>query len=238
MNILNWILPPKCIICHQREINNNGIFCQLCFGKITIIDRPYCITCGKLFLNGIPENTICEMCIKYPRQFNIARSIFLYNPEIKKLIVKIKQSANRNLVKASVDLFYKKYPEVFQNVKYIIPVPSHWLRILRRGFNPPDLIAWRLSQLTKIPINRKLKRIRKTAYQHNKVFKERLINVQDAFVYKGDLNETSVLLIDDVFATGSTLNECAKAIKKAGAENINCLTIASTTADFMPLVKL
>lgn len=236
--IKNWLFSQKCILCQRKEIGNNGIFCQLCFLKITIIEKPYCIKCGKSFLNGIPENTVCEMCIKYPREFNIACSIFLYTSEIKKLIVKIKQSANRNLVNACIDLFYKKYQLLFQDTKYIVPVPSHWLRILKRGFNPPDLIAWRLSKLTKIPINRKLKRIKKTAYQHNKKFTERLINVNEAFVYKGKLNNSSVLLVDDVFATGATLNECAKAIKKAGAKKVNCFTMASTAADFIPLINI
>ncbi|GHT90094.1 hypothetical protein FACS1894113_5610 [Alphaproteobacteria bacterium] len=124
-----------------------------------------------------------------------------------------------------------KYERFIFDADFIIPVPSFWTRTLRRGFNPADIIAIELSKNLNIPLDLKaLKRIRKTEYQKNKTKVEREKNIENAFLCEGNIRGKKILLIDDVMTTGTTLNECAKALKMAGASVVVGLTIASTKA--------
>jgi ComF family protein len=106
----------------------------------------------------------------------------------------------------------------------IIPVPLHWTRKLWRGFNQTERIAENLSKGTMAPY---LKRIKKTAQQAKLSKKKRETNIQEAFVwdFQAPIN-TKAVLLDDVVASGSTLDECAKALKKAGFQEVNALVFA------------
>ena len=227
MNKISWLYPTVCILC-QKE-TDSGIFCNKCFPEITLIEMPYCQKCGKLFAGGTYNGNLCSECYKNERIFGAARSLFLYDCGVRKLIVHIKQTGNRNMVKKFCEMLVIRYSYLFSNIDVIIPVPSHWSRILFRGFNPADVIAWELHKITGIALNRCLKRVRYTKYQHKKSKIERIKNVQNAFSWHGS-TLSNVLLVDDVMTTGSTLNECSKVLKDAGAKKIHCVTIASTEA--------
>ena len=167
------------------------------------------------------------------RLFEFARTLLLYDKFAKKIIMDIKVNADSNIANACCRLLFNKYPQLFENIDYIVPVPSHWSRILRRGFNPIDIIAKELSSISGIKVNRSLKRIRHTAYQHKKTKAERLVNLNKAFACNNNsLQNKNVLLIDDVFATGTTLNECTRALLQHGVKLVRCATIASTAADY------
>ena len=203
------------------------MLCQNCFSKITFIDAPYCRKCGKPFTNGISHNFLCTSCNNNGREFSLARSLFLYDTYISRTIVHIKQTGDRNLIKKCCTMIVSRYKSVFDKVDVIIPVPSYWSRTLIRGFNPPDVIALEFSKLTKIPVNRFLKRTLPTQYQHKKTKNERIKNVSGAFSWRGNIFNCA-LLVDDVFTTGATLNECARTLKNSGIPEVRCITIAST----------
>ncbi len=229
----NWLLPTKCILCNNTDIFINGIFCTDCFAKITIIQEPICKRCGKLFTVGMPIDSLCNECEKNGRLFTYARSLLLYDKLAQKIVLDIKTTANSNVAHACCLLLFNRYKELFDNTDFIVPVPSHWTRTLYRGFNPADIIARELSIVSGIPVNRSLRRIRYTEYQHKKNKKERLKNLSNAFICNNaTLNNKNVLLVDDVFSTGTTLNECTRSLLQAGAISVNCLTIASTRADY------
>ncbi len=224
-----WLFPTVCFLCHQES--DGGIFCKKCFLKVTLIEKPYCQKCGKLFSEGTYNGSLCTECYQNERIFDLARSLFLYNCGVRKLIVHIKQTGNRNMVKKFCEMLVIRYSYLFSNIDVIIPVPSHWSRILFRGFNPADVIVWGLHEITGIALNRCLKRVRYTKYQHKKSKIERIKNVRNAFSCSWCGNTLrNVLLVDDVMTTGSTLNECSKVLKDAGAKKIHCVTIASTEA--------
>ena len=229
----NWLFPTKCVLCNNTDIFINGIFCTDCFAKITIIDEPICKKCGKLFTTGMPINALCNECETNGRLFSQARSLLLYDNITQKIILSIKSHANENVANTCSKLIYYKYRELFDNIDFIVPVPSHWLRTLYRGFNPADIIAKELSIVSGIKVNRSLRRIRRTEYQHKKSKSERLRNLDNAFSCKNtSLCNKNVLLVDDVFSTGSTLNECTKTLLNNKAKSVTCITISSTAADY------
>ena len=222
-----WLFPQSCICCHSAI--DSGVLCPTCFGRVTFLEKPYCYKCGKLFTNGVSHGTLCSQCNKNAHSFDQARALFLYNDFIKRLIVNIKKTGNRNIICKCCELIVLRYNRFFHNISAIVPVPSHWSRTIIRGFNPADVIGWELSKLIDVPINRHLKRTRATSYQHKKTQAERLLNVRDAFEWNGE-NIGNVLIVDDVLTTGATLDECSRILRRSGAKKINCLTIASTKA--------
>lgn len=229
----NWLFPTKCVLCNNTDILIDGTFCSECFSKITVIEEPICSKCGKLFTVGMPINAICNECEVNGRLFTEARSLLLYNQFAQKIVLSIKNNADENIAHACCRLLFNKYMQLFDNVDFIVPVPSHWIRTIYRGFNPADIIAKELSIISGIRVNRSLRRIRFTAYQHKKSKSERLNNLNNAFLCNNmSLYNKNVLLVDDVFSTGSTLNECTKALLQTGVKLVKCVTIASTAADY------
>lgn len=111
-------------------------------------------------------------------------------------------------------------------------VPSHWWQRLRRGFNPSHLLAHTLAKKKSKPICHALKKSKRTEPQAKLSKEERLKNVQETFFIrpnqKSFVANKTILLIDDVLTTGSTVNECARALKKAGAKQVDVLTLART----------
>ena len=229
-NFFDWLFPTKCVIC-GNEIHKNSIFCPKCFAKATFIDYPFCQICGKLFSNSYcySENHICENCVKNIRFFDIARALFQYDNISKNVVFKIKKYSDNYVAKVCLDMLLKKYSGIFNSFNFIVPVPSHWSRVLKRGYNPADIIAFELSSILNIPVKKILKKKKKTDYQKGKNTKDRYENVKNAFICcEKNLLEKKVILVDDVMTTGATLNECAKVLKTQNCLKIFCITICTT----------
>ncbi|MDR0744870.1 MAG: ComF family protein [Holosporales bacterium] len=226
--IINWLFPEKCLICNC-EVFEKAVFCPKCFSALTFIDRPICQFCGKMLALDIDDITYCETCMNSKNEFDFCRSLLVYNLFSKKLIMKIKKNADRHIAKKCCSMIEMRYNLKSLQADFIIPIPSHWTRVLKRGYNPATIIAAELSKILQIPMNTKiLKRTRKTEYQKNKSIAERKENVKNAFSCSGNVSGKVIILLDDVYTTGATLNECAKVIKSSEAKAIYCITIATT----------
>ncbi len=226
--ILRWILRPKCIVCNQECIEGS-IFCSICFSKIVFIDYPICEVCGKLLkTDSGTEKTKCYHCEHFGREFDKARALFLYDHYTKKILMKLKSESDNYVARDAAKQLLFRYGYLFCDIDFIIPVPSHWIRIMKRGYNPATMISEELSKLSGIDMRRYLMRKKYTKYQRGKSYEERQYNVKDAFKTTGDVSGKNILLVDDVFTTGATLNECSKTLKESGAKRVTCLTVAST----------
>ncbi|MDR3031183.1 MAG: ComF family protein [Holosporales bacterium] len=231
-SITNWLFPEKCLLC-GCEIFQKGVFCPKCFPKLTFIDHPICERCGKPLELAIDGIELCFRCVDSKIEFDFCRSLLVYDAYSKKLVMKIKKQADSLIAQKCCSIIAAKYKTKIFDTDFIIPTPSHWSRILRRGYNPATIIAKELSKILNIPVNANvLKRIRKTEYQKNKSISEREENVKGAFSCLRDISGKKVILVDDVFTTGATLNECSKILKSFGAKVIYCITIASTNDVF------
>lgn len=230
--IFNWLFPTKCLVC-GCEISQNSILCSHCFSKIIFIAYPFCTICGKILESsyGISSSDfVCETCLAYPRSFDEARALFQYDEISKSIIMRIKKHSDSFVAKSCASMLFLRYKYIFALADYLVPVPSHWSRFLRRGFNPADIVATELSKTSHLPVHRILKRIKKTEYQRGKSISERFSNVANAFFCSEriELLGKKIILVDDVMTTGATLNECAKALRAKKCSNIFCLTISTT----------
>lgn len=228
-SIINWIFSDKCMCC-SKEIEHNGMFCPECFKNIVFIDFPFCKRCGKMLPTSYDSEMLCDFCFNQERPFDIGRSLFVYNNQSRKIIMRIKKEADENIARKCAGMLIKRYENVINRADLIIPVPSHFLRILKRGFNPATIIASYISKLSGIPMaNNILKRIKRTEYQKNKTLVERTENVREAFkVTRQTVSGKNILLIDDVITTGATISACSKTLKESGANTVIFTTIAST----------
>lgn len=230
--ILNAILPPRCKKCGKVIHDDDGL-CEDCFREINFISAPYCSKCGIPFAE-VPRGRrklICGNCAKDKHPlFRMSRAAVKYDDVSKPMILALKfmdRTDNAAILAKWMKLAGKDIWA--QGVDMIIPIPLHYTRLIKRRYNQAGLLAKELSRLTDIPVDfTSVIRHRKTRPQVEFSGHERVKNVRGAFSVKHPerLKGKRIVLIDDVMTTGSTLKECALALKAAGVKSIDTLTVA------------
>ena len=235
-NFINLLLPPRCIKC-GKILGSDNRLCAECFNKIRFISAPLCYCCGRPFLQetGVKFQTkqLCGACLKKKKHlFALERSAFIYDNESKDLILDLKFRDKTANAAALADMLYTAGTDIWQEKPdLIIPVPIHRLRLLKRRYNQSAVLSKYLACKTKIAADyESLIRSRNTIPQVELSGQARRTNLKQAFAvkYPQNIKDKKIVLIDDVTTTGSTLNECAKVLSKAGAAKIYALTLART----------
>ena len=240
MNILrffiNLILPPRCLKCGKVLSEHNGL-CPQCFNKIDFISEPYCYICGHPFSNlsntksGVKQ--ICGNCAKEKKHlFKMQRSAFVYDENSKNLIIDFKFHDKTSSAEVLANMLFVAGKDIWEeNPDFLIPIPMHKKRLLKRRYNQAALLCKYLSRKSLVPTNYfSLVRIQNTVPQVSLSGNKRRNNLKNAFAIKNPekLKDKSVVLIDDVKTTGSTLRECALTLQKAGVKQIYALTLSQT----------
>lgn len=191
---------------------------------------PICRICGIPFA-GVGDDHVCGKCLDTQPAFDVARAALIHEGASRHLIHAFKYNHKTHLRRPLALLTIELLKNFIQDEKpeLILPVPLHINRLRKRGFNQAVLLGELLSREWKIPMERRtLLRLRRTEPQVYLSAAERLENVKNAF----GLSETAVisgkriLLLDDVITTGSTVDECARILKKAGASRVSVITVA------------
>lgn len=192
------------------------MFCKTCLMSMQFIHGKPCPVCGG-DINGIFE--ICPDCLAEPeRHWEHAYAVFRYTEGAAAAIRRFKYGNDVALARPLGRLLAGVIEHPEQYIE-IVPVPLHWFRFLQRGYNQSVMLGEELSKWTKIPVVRRLKRIRNTKHQAFLEKEDRKKNIKNAFVVRKpeQIKGKRVLLLDDVMTTGSTLAECAKILTRAGA---------------------
>ena len=230
--LVNLIYPLYCQTCGLKlEPTNTRYLCETCWNKISKNQPPFCIKCGMTLPGSAQEKPQCESCSKKDYVFTRAWSTGLYQGILKECIHLLKYNKKvfmaAPLGKLMTD-FIKCYLD-FGNIDLIIPVPLHPARLREREFNQSALLAEQINKRFNIPLSlNNLVKVRPTRPQAGLSGKERQANIQLAFKIKNSslFSEKNVLLVDDVFTTGSTINECSTALLQSEINNIYVLTLA------------
>jgi len=185
----------------------------------------FCVSCGTPFQNQFPlDSEGRALCRSGLRGFEAAYSFASYEGVLRELLNLYKYSRIRTLDKPLANLLARAMP-LDEPFDAIVPVPLHWLRQWKRGFNQSELLARALARRTGLPVLKALKRGRSTLTQAGLSNHARRQNVCRAFRAR-PVDGKRILLIDDVMTTGSTAAACALALKKAGARRVALLTVA------------
>ncbi|RTZ96247.1 MAG: hypothetical protein DSY90_11345 [Deltaproteobacteria bacterium] len=212
--------------------------CRSCIDQYSPVESPICPCCGKMFAARSDADHWCGECLKHRRKYSRARSAGLFEDPLLTLIHRLKYHGRSELAGPLGKLLYHAYTRHWadRRIDWIVPVPLHSKKRRRRGFNQARLLVARWPEY---PAGGKksapaeirsdlLCRVRYTASQTGLGRQEREQNLKGAFELKdgADLTGRSILLIDDVFTTGSTVTECAKVLRAGGAGRVDVLTLA------------
>ncbi|HHE67490.1 MAG TPA: ComF family protein [Candidatus Parcubacteria bacterium] len=230
--LLDLFFPSFCLNC-QRE---GSFFCQDCLSLIETSRAQYCPFCKKPKI--VSGEIKCLFCQKNKSLDSLFAAASYQNPLLKRAIFLLKYKPFvKELAKPLSFLIIKHfqlldYPPSFlrnKNGFVLIAVPLSKKKLKKRGFNQSEEIAKELSRFLEIPLyNKVLLKTRETLSQTGLNKEERIKNVEGAFLVqnKEKIENKKVLLVDDVFTTGATMEECAKVLKKAGAERVIGVALA------------
>lgn len=231
-DISSVVFPPQCPGCSDIPDSAEEIFfCAKCQEKIHFIQGAVCPVCGTNFPDSPAESHICGDCADQRPYFSSARAVFSFETVILDAIHRFKYKRDffigETLASSMADF---PFPDmVFSQYSLILPVPLHIKRLRERGFNQSLILARAIGKKRKIPVDFSLlKRHKFTETQTGMHKNERKLNIKDAF----EVTDTkkvagqNVILVDDVYTTGATVNECAKMLLKAKADRVAVLTLA------------
>lgn len=231
-DVSDVIFPPQCLGCAEILHPQSGqLFCPVCKEKIKFITGNLCPICGRAYFDSPAESHLCGNCLGNKPYFSCARAVASYETLILETIHQFKYGRNLSIGSALASFLADfSFPDFeFQVSSLIVPVPLHIKKLRERGFNQSLILANALGEKQRIPVNFSLLKRRKfTLTQTGLNRTEREKNVKGAFAVsdKKKVAGKNVILIDDVYTTGATINECAKTLIKAGAQKVAVLTLA------------
>ena len=227
---ISLLYPATCTIC-GKNIRAGEYLCDGCEGKLIRIVAPFCDTCSEPFEGSIDNVFRCANCSHRTIYFDTAVAAFRGRGVVREVIHQFKYARQihlRHLVARWLGAALDDKRLRNCNFDLILAVPLHPTRERERGFNQAGLLSKLLSVQTSIRSQRVLERVRYTTTQTALDRSERMENLHNAFRLRKntDVRGLRVLLIDDVLTTGSTLNECSRVLKRAGAISVHAATAA------------
>lgn len=221
--------PPRCLCCATSLAWGGDLeLCPGCAEKLRFISPPLCPLCGAMYVNSGGGSHLCSLCSRQKYAFDRARSICRYNSEIGKIIHSLKFGGLKTGLRTMAALAENSLIHDLSTPDIIVPVPLHPTKLRSRGFNQSLLLAQLFFPDQKDKIAHALVRSRHTVAQTGLTGAERRKNVVGAFRVRQpqDVQDKKICLVDDVFTTGTTVHECARTLKKAGAASVEVATLA------------
>jgi competence protein ComFC len=224
------LYPPVCTLCGSTT-RAGEYLCKQCEAKAVRIVAPFCQQCSEPFEGAIATVFTCANCAHRTIYFDAAVAAYRGRGIVRQIIHDFKYGRQVHLRRLVARWLFRAFDDERlrgRQFDLIVPVPLHPTRQRERGFNQASLLAELLSARISLPCKPLLQRIRYTTTQTALDRAERIENLRDAFRLRKntDVRGLQVLLIDDVLTTGSTLSECARVLKRAGAISVHAATAA------------
>lgn len=233
---IDMMYPPRCHVCSTLLVDSHKDvphLCRSCLEDFTPIRPPFCPVCGVPFHSMTGENHLCEACMRKRPAYDSLSAPYLYKGGIMEAIHRLKYGGKTHLADSLGKLLAVFAMDRFAKTDnyLIMPVPLHPRKLRERGFNQSLLLSKAMRRALDLDLDfLSLRRIKDTKPQTGLKRDERRKNVRKAFhlLPLKRLKGRTVVLVDDVATTGSTLNECGRVLKKAGCHRVFCLVLART----------
>ena len=225
-----------CLICHQK-INPHHTWnsmweplmriCEECRGEMETIPSTICKKCGRAF----NEETICGDCLNwnqnplYKKILEYNRALFTYNDKMKDIVYRWKYRGDYELIHLFKSYIEKQFSHLYPNRKIpVVPIPLTKDRMQERGFNQAEAIARLIHLQFRNPVIHALKRREDSHEKQSKRSRKERIQAKNPFILKKSINKP-IILVDDIYTTGTTIHHAAKTIKEAGSPAVYSFTL-------------
>lgn len=243
--LVDMILPPLCLSCGE-VLGEDGFVCPDCWSKLAFVSKPFCDSCGLPFESeaaaGMDDKgaLLCLGCARRPPPYEKARAVLRYDETCRHLVHRFKYGDATHAAAHLGALMARAAADLPLDGALVVPVPLHRWRLVRRMYNQAALLALVFARRLDLQVVPDLLvRVRPTRTQVGLTRVERQENLKDAIVVHparaaGVVGRT-VVLVDDVMTTGSTLSECARVLLSAGAARVFVVTLARACGDQHPV---
>ena len=215
------LFPRRCPVCGGVAMPKGRLICPACLKQLSFVSSPACMKCGKEI--GSREQEYCADCIRRKKSFTRGFALLNYDSRAAVSMAAVKYHNKREYLdfyaRAAALRFGKQFRQA--GIQVIVPVPVHASRLKTRGFNQAAVLAEKLSAELGIPWEELLIRVKKTEPQKSLGSAERLKNLRGAFEAEQEAGKWErVLLVDDIYTTGSTAEICSRALLNTGVKQV------------------
>lgn len=223
----DFFYPPRCPVCDELT-DAEGVLCEACAGRVQTMKEPVCKRCGKPLVDECME--YCTDCTKREHTYRQGKAVFVYQGGIRSSMYRFKYAGRREYA-----VYYSKEAArlyggwVRRNqIDVIVPIPMYSWKRRQRGYNQAEVFARALGRELELPVDtRVVRRVRNTVPQKELNDRERARNLKNAFQLVSNIVEYKcILLVDDIYTTGSTMDEVAETLLDGGAERIYYICIS------------
>ena len=235
-SVIRAIYPPQCVACDAQTEDDYGL-CSACWRDTQFIGGLICDTCGTP-LPGEDHGEIvqCDDCMTIARPWDHGRAVLAYAGVGRKLVLSLKHGDRTDLAPPAARWMAQKVTEYAKLDPILVPVPLHWVRLVKRRYNQSALLAQEMAKVLGWPVCvDALLRPKKTNALEGHSRDARFAQLADAIVPHpkrvDQIAGRSVILVDDVMTSGATLATSAEAARAAGATNVSIVTLARVVKD-------
>lgn len=232
--LMDLIYPRRCPICREIILPKGNYLCRACRKKVTLVKQPSCMKCGKPL--AIMEQECCYDCIRHAHHYKRGFAVYVYDDVMRQSLGDFKFRGKKEYADFFAQEIVSHYGARIRQIgiDYLVPVPLHPAKQRARGYNQAEILARKIGEALFIPvIPNLLKRNRNTTPQKTLDDKERLKNLRRAFSFGEGLDlsdeekrNRKIMLVDDIYTTGSTIEACTNVLNKQGITNVYFVTVS------------
>lgn len=227
--VSDLLFPPSCPACGIRLLSDRHTLCSQCLQDIAFINSPLCTVCGREMSDSAGGDHFCARCLRQAPPYSSARGVAHYQAPLSGLLHRLKYQGETSVLPALKEIIRLQAPGALLEGERVVPVPLHIARLRQRGFNQSLILAnLFFPERNDTILIDTLIRVRHTLSQTGLDGKARRKNLHKAFTvrFPERVRGRRIVLVDDVFTTGTTVSECSRTLLRAGASDVRVVTLA------------